>query len=282
MFTITVASILLVIFIGLGLYFKSVPIFEHNSFWHLITSSEWKPENGEFGFLPFIAGTIAITLIAIVLSLPIALLSALFLTEFSKSYLKKWVFTALDILAGIPSVVYGVWGTLFIVPWISDKLAPHFVEYSTGYTVLAGGIVLGVMILPLLISLFVEIFSAVPREFRDASLSLGATKWQTSKFVILRKTFPGIMAAVILAVSRAFGETIAVLMVCGNLPLIPHSLFDSCYPLPALIANNYGEMLSVPLYESALMLAAFLLFIVVFIFNISSRTVIYRIERKFK
>lgn len=282
MFSITVFSVLLVVLIGLGLYLKSVPIFEHNSFWHLISSTEWRPGNGQFGFLPFIAGTVAITFIAIVLSLPIALLSALFLTEFSKSYLKKWVFTALDILAGIPSVVYGVWGTLFIVPWISEKLAPHFVEYSTGYTVLAGGIVLGVMILPLLISLFVEIFSAVPREFRDAALSLGATKWQTSKFVILRKTFPGILAAVILAVSRAFGETIAVLMVCGNLPLVPHSLFDSCYPLPALIANNYGEMLSVPLYESALMLAAFLLFIVVFIFNASSRAVIYRIERKFK
>jgi len=282
MFSITVAAILLVVLIGIGLYIKSVPVFEKNSFWHLISSSEWRPGNGQFGFLPFIAGTLAITLLAILLSLPIALLTSLFLTEYSKSYIKKWVLTALDILAGIPSVVYGVWGTLFIVPWISEKLAPHFVEYSTGYTVLAGGIVLGVMILPLLISLFVEIFTAGPREFRDASLSLGATKWQTSKHVILRKTFPGILAAVILAVSRAFGETIAVLMVCGNLPLVPHSLFDSCYPLPALIANNYGEMLSVPLYESALMLAAFLLFMVVFIFNASSRAVIYRIERKFK
>ena len=282
MFTITVASILLVILIGLGLYLKSVPVFENNSFWHLITASDWKPGKGEFGFLPFIAGTLWITTIAVILALPIALLSALFLNEYSKTAVKKWVFTALDILAGIPSVVYGVWGTLFIVPWISEKLAPHFVEYSTGYTVLAGGIVLGVMILPLLISLFVEIFSAVPREYRDASLSLGATKWQTCKHVILRKTFPGILAALILAVSRAFGETIAVLMVCGNIPLVPHSLFDSCYPLPALIANNYGEMLSVPLYESALMLAAFLLFIVVFIFNATSRAIIYRIERKFK
>jgi len=282
MFTITVASILLVVLIGLGLYLKSVPIFQHYSFWHLISSSEWKPGNGKFGFLPFIAGTLWITFIAVFLALPIALLAALFLTEYSKSYVKKWVFTALDILAGIPSVVYGVWGILFVVPWISDKLAPHFVEYSTGYTVLAGGIVLGVMILPLMISLFVEIFSAVPREFREASLALGATKWQTSKFVILRKTFPGILAALILAVSRAFGETIAVLMVCGNLPLLPHSLFDACYPLPALIANNYGEMLSVPLYESALMLAAFLLFIVVFIFNASSRAVIYRIEKRFR
>jgi len=282
MLSITVASILLVVLIGLGLYMKSAPIFETKSFWQLVSGTEWKPGRGEFGFLPFIAGTLWVTGIAVLLALPISLFTALYITEHSKPFVKKWIFPALDILAGIPSVVYGVWGILLIVPWVSEKLAPYFVEYSTGYTVLAGGIVLGVMILPLLISLFVEIFSAVPREFRDAALSLGATKWQTSKFVILRKTFPGIMAAVILAVSRAFGETIAVLMVCGNLPLVPHSLFDSCYPLPALIANNYGEMLSVPLYESALMLAAFLLFIVVFIFNASSRAVIYRIERKFK
>lgn len=282
MFTITVASILLVVLIGLGLYLKSVPIFEQKSLWQLVSSSEWKPGKGEFGFLPFIAGTLWVTGIAVILAVPISLFTAIFITEHSKPYVKKWIFPALDILAGIPSVVYGVWGILLIVPWISEKLAPHFVEYSTGYTTLSGGIVLAVMILPLLISLFVEIFSAVPKEFRDASLSLGATKWQTSKHVILRKALPGILAAVMLAISRAFGETIAVLMVCGNIPEIPKSLFDSCYPLPALIANNYGEMLSIPLYESALMLAAFFLFVVVLLFNVSSRTIIYTIERKFK
>ena len=155
-------------------------------------------------------------------------------------------------------------------------------EYSTGYTALAGGIVLGIMILPLLISLFVEIFSSVPKEFREASLSLGATKWQTTKRVLLRRTAPGIFAAVILSVSRALGETMAVLMVCGNIAKIPDSVFDGCYPLPALIANNYGEMLSVPLYESALMLAAFILFVVVFLFNVVSRIILYRIEKSFQ
>jgi len=282
MFTLTVALIVLVILIGFGLYLKSVPIFEEKSLWSLISTSEWKPGKGNFGFLPFIAGTLWVTTLSMILALPIALLTALFLTEHSKPSVKKWVFPVLDILAGLPSVVYGVWGILLIVPWISEKLAPNFIEYSTGYTTLAGGIVLGIMILPLLISLFIELFSAVPKEFRDASLSLGATRWQTSKFIILRKTLPGIIAAVILAVSRALGETIAVLMVCGNIPQLPKSLFDSCYPLPALIANNYGEMLSIPLYESALMLAAFLLFIVVVLFNASSRIVLYRIEKKFR
>ncbi len=112
-------------------------------------------------------------------------------------------------------------------------------------------------------------------------MSLGATKWQTVKKVVLRQTFPGIIAAVILAISRAFGETIAVLMVCGNLPQIPHSLFDAAYPLPALIANNYGEMLSLPLYEAALMFAALILFVVILMFNLLSRIVLYRIEKRF-
>ena len=280
MLFLTIASILLVIAMAFGLYFKSAPIFESNSLWDLIFSSQWKPGQGKFGFLPFIVGTLWITILAVIFALPIALLTAVFLTEHSKSYIKKWVFPALDILAGLPSVVYGVWGVLLIVPWISEKLAPHFVEFSTGYTTLAGGIVLGVMILPLLVSLFIEIFSVVPKELRDASLSLGANKWETTKYIVLRKSRSGIFAAIVLAVSRALGETIAVLMVCGNLPQIPHSLFDACYPLPALIANNYCEMLSIPLHEAALMLAALLLFVVVLLFYAGSRIVLHQIEHK--
>ena len=280
MLFLTIASILLVIAMAFGLYFKSAPIFESNSLWDLIFSSQWKPGQGKFGFLPFIVGTLWITILAVIFALPIALLTAVFLTEHSKSYIKKWVFPALDILAGLPSVVYGVWGVLLIVPWISEKLAPHFVEFSTGYTTLAGGIVLGVMILPLLVSLFIEIFSVVPKELRDASLSLGANKWETTKYIVLRKSRSGIFAAIVLAVSRALGETIAVLMVCGNLPQIPHSLFDACYPLPALIANNYGEMLSIPLHEAALMLAALFLFVVVLLFYAGSRIVLHQIEHK--
>lgn len=281
MFFLTVISLLLVFVMGIGLYVKSAPVFEEHTLKELLFSANWKPMKGQFGFLPFIMGTIWVTGIAVAMALPIALLTAVFLTEYAKSYVRKYVFPALDILAALPSVIYGVWGTLLIVPWISNKLAPHFVDFSTGYTVLAGGIVLGIMILPLLVSLFIEIFSSVPAEFREASLSLGATKWQTTKFVIIRKTMPGILAAVVLAISRALGETIAVLMVCGNLPEVPRSLLDSCYPIPALIANNYGEMLSLPLYEAALMFAALILFVVVLFFNVISRVVLYRLEKTF-
>lgn len=281
MFFLTVISLLLVFVMGIGLYLKSAPVFEEHTLKELLFSANWKPMKGQFGFLPFIMGTVWVTGIAVAMALPFALLTAVFLTEYAKSYVRKYVFPALDILAALPSVIYGVWGTLLIVPWISNKLAPHFVDFSTGYTVLAGGIVLGIMILPLLVSLFIEIFSSVPAEFREASLSLGATKWQTTKFVVIRKTLPGILAAVVLAISRALGETIAVLMVCGNLPEVPRSLLDSCYPIPALIANNYGEMLSLPLYEAALMFAALILFVVVLFFNVISRVVLYRLEKTF-
>ncbi len=281
MFSLTLLSLLLVVVIAAGLIFKSMPILEEHSLWELISSSKWKPARGEFGFLPFIVGTLWVTGIAILWTLPVALLTSIFLTENSKRWVKKAVFPILDILAGLPSVIYGVWGIVVVVPWISDWLAPMFVEFSTGYTLLTGGIVLGIMILPLMVSLFVELFSATPMEMREASLSLGATRWQTTKFVLLRKNFPGILATVILSISRAMGETIAVLMVCGNIVQIPSSPLDGGYPLPALIANNYGEMLSIPMYDSALMFAALILFVVVMVFNIVSRVILRRIENKY-
>jgi len=157
-----------------------------------------------------------------------------------------------------------------------------FVEFSTGYTLFAGGVVLAVMIMPLLISIMVEVFRSIPVEMTDASLSMGATRWQTVKKVILRKSFSGIIAAVVLALSRAFGETMAVLMVCGNIVQIPQSIFDAGYPLPALIANNYGEMLSMPGYESALMFSAFLLFVIVILFNGLSRFTLNQIEKRYR
>ncbi len=279
---LTLTSLLLVIVMGVGLYIKSAPILAQHSLGELLLGTEWKPMKNEFGFFPFLMGTIWVTTLAIAIALPISLMMAVYLTEYARSFVKRYIFPLLDILAGLPSVIYGVWGTLVIVPWISLWVAPHFVRYSSGYTVLAGGIVLSVMILPLLISLFIEIFSNVPKDFRESSLSLGATKWQTTKLVILRKSAGGILASVILAISRTMGETIAVLMVCGNLAIVPSSLLDACYPIPALIANNYGEMLSLPLYESALMLAAFILFFVVLLFNLASRVVLRRINNNIK
>lgn len=271
MVVFTILSLILVVAMAIGLYLKSTDILAEHTLWDLLSASEWKPMKNQFGFLAFLIGTFYVTGVAILIALPISLLMAIMLTEYSRSVVRKYIYPLLDILAGLPSVIFGVWGTLVVVPLISDWVGPSVGTSTSGYTLLSGAIVLSVMVLPLLVSLFMEIFDNVSRELREASLALGATRWQTTKHVVLRAGLPGIIASTVLAVSRALGETIAVLMVCGNLAVIPGSLLDACYPIPALIANNYGEMLSLPLYESALMFAAFILFFVVLFFNLSAR-----------
>ncbi len=280
MFLLTLFSALLALLIGLGLYLRSVPLLKIASIGHLLSSSVWKPFKGEFGFYPFVMGTLWVTAIAIVIALPLCLLSGIYISEYAHPRIKRIIVPFVDLLSGIPPVIFGVWGVLFIVPLIQDHIAPHFVEFSTGYSVLAGGIVLAIMIFPLIINILIEVFATVPIELKDASSSVGATHWQTIKFVLVKKAMPGIIAATVLAISRAFGETIAVMMVCGNFAATPHSVFDAGYPLPALIANNYGEMLSVPLYDSALLFAAFILFTIIFLFNVASRIILARIERR--
>lgn len=271
MVVFTILSLILVVAMAIGLYLKSTDILAEHTLWDLLSASEWKPMKNQFGFLAFLVGTFYVTGVAILIALPISLLMAIMLTEYSRSVVRKYIYPLLDILASLPSVIFGVWGTLVVVPLISDWVGPSVGTSTSGYTLLSGAIVLSVMVLPLLVSLFMEIFDNVSRELREASLALGATRWQTTKHVVLRAGLPGIIASTVLAISRALGETIAVLMVCGNLAVIPGSLLDACYPIPALIANNYGEMLSLPLYESALMFAAFILFFVVLFFNLSAR-----------
>jgi phosphate transport system permease protein len=280
MLGLTVLCLFLLFIIGGGLIAKSIPILHEKSIWQLLFTSSWKPFKGEFGFLTFILSTLHVTFIAIIIALPLSLLSSIYFSEYASKRVKRFFSPVVDLLAGIPPVIYGVWGTLTIVPLISDKIAPKFVDFSTGYSVLAGGVVLAIMIIPIIISILTEVFNAIPKDIREASWSLGATKWETIKKVVLRKSLPGIIVAAVLAISRAFGETIAVLMVCGNFTDIPKSIFDSCYPLPALIANNYGEMMSLPNYESALMFSALLLFIIIVLFNAGSRLVLNRINSR--
>jgi len=271
-------SLLLVIII-VGLLKKSVPVFQQQSFWSIISSDDWHPQQGKFGMLAFIMGSIWVTVISLIIAVPLSLLTAIFLVEYAGRRIRNIASSFIDILAGIPSVIFGVWGLLMIVPLISNYIAPKFHVTTAGYTILAASIVLAISILPVIINVLIEIFQTVSADLRNAALSLGATKWQMIKKVVLRKALPGIVAAVVLGLSRAFGETIAVLMVVGNVPKIPHSVFDAGYPLPALIANNYGELLSIPLYDSALMLSALVLLLIVIIFNIISRIIIDKLEK---
>jgi phosphate transport system permease protein len=214
------------------------------------------------------------------LAVPVSLLTAVYLSEYAPRFIREFTKPLIDLLAGLPSVIYGVWGVLLVVPLVGRVIAPIFGLQSSGYSLLAGGIVLAIMIFPTIISVALEVFSSIPDQMREASLSLGATKWETVRHVVLKKGLQGIIAAVVLGLSRAFGETMAVLMVVGNVARVPHSIFDAGYPLPALIANNYGEMMSVPFYDAALMLAAGVLLLVVLIFNILARLILVRVDRR--
>jgi phosphate transport system permease protein len=259
---------LLPFFLFLGLYFKSFTLLHDFSFWDLIFSKEWRPSVGKFGFYPFIIGSIWVTLIAMLISAPICLLTAIYVTQYTKKHFLRLMHPAIDILAGIPSVVYGVWGILVIVPFISNYLGPLFGMKTMGYSILAASFVLSIMIVPFVLNILIEIFRTIPTELKEASLSLGATKWHTIKKVLMRKALPGIIAAFGFGLARAFGETMAVLMVVGNVVKLPKNVFDPGYTLPSLIANNYGEMLSIPRYESALMFAALILLGVSLFFNL--------------
>ena len=275
-----VAILILPLVIGVSLYLKSIPLFEHQSLWHLIVNSEWAPNDGKFGFWPFIAGSLYVTALAFVFAAPVCLLTAIYLTQFSSSKLMRIMHPVIDILAGLPSVIYGVWGILVIVPFISKFVAPAFNTTSSGYTILAGGIVLAIMCIPYILNMLIEVFNTVPIGLKEASLSLGATFWESVKHVVIRKSYPGIISAFGLGIAKAFGETIAVMMVVGNMVQVKFSPFEAGYPLPALIANNYGEMLSIPLYDSALMFAALLLFIIILVINLIFRYFIYKTREK--
>jgi len=265
--------------IAVCLYYKSGILIKETSVLHFLFSKDWRPMHEKFGLAPFIVSSLWVTVLAVLFSGPVCLLTGIFLTQYTRKRFLEMMHPVIDILAGIPSVIYGVWGILLIVPFVSKYLAPLLHISTSGYNILSGAIVLSVMIIPFILNILIEVFQTIPEELKEASLSLGATKWETIKFVMLKKAFPGIISALGLGVSRAFGETIAVLMVVGNVVQIPKGVFQAGYPLPALIANNYGEMLSIPKYDAALMLAALVLFTVVLIFNLFSRLLIVRMEK---
>jgi phosphate transport system permease protein len=290
MSALTIAVCLFIVIIAAALLYRSWPLLSTYSLGELLTSQAWHPLRGQFGFASFIAGSAAVTLVALIFAVVPAILSGVYLAEYMSTRTRAVIKPTLDLLVGIPSVVYGLWGILFVVPLVRDYVGPWtdrtlgqaiplFSRTNpSGYGLLSAGFVLGVMVFPLIMAVTEEVMRTIPRETREAALCLGATRWEVTKLIVRRQALGGVLAAVVLGFSRAFGETLAVMMLIGNTVQMPGSLFDTAYSLPALIANNYGEMMSVPLYESALMGAALMLLAVVLVFNILARSVIVRLQ----
>lgn len=289
MVVISAATCLLVVLIAGALLIRSLPLLRTQSLGELLTSSTWQPSHGAFGFAPFIAGSIAVTAVAMIVAVAPAIFTGIYLSEYTVARTRTRLKPLLDLMVGIPSVVYGLWGILFVVPLVRDhvgpwidgtlgQVSPLFRQTNpSGYGLLSAGLVLGIMVFPLIVAVTEEVLRSVPHEMREAVLCLGATRWETTLCVVRRRGMAGILAAIVLGFSRAFGETLAVMMLIGNSVQVPRSLFDSAYSLPALIANNYGEMMSLPNYESALMAAALLLLAVVLLFNVAARLVVNRL-----
>ena len=253
-----------------------------------LTGQKWNPISGEFGALPFVYGTVASSLIALAISVPFSLGIAIFLVEQAPHYIARPVGFLVELLAAIPSVVYGLWGIFVLAPvlreYVEPALAktlgwlPFFQGQITGIGLLTGGIILAIMVTPIISAVVRDVLAAVPGSQREAALALGATKWEMIRVVLVNGA-PGIAGAIILGLGRALGETMAVTMVIGNRPHISISLFEPSYTIASAIANEFTEATG-DLYLSALVELGLILFLVTFIVNGIARVLVWNVTRK--
>jgi phosphate transport system permease protein len=219
--------------------------------WHFLTSSDWDPMSEQFGALPFIFGTLVSSLIALIIAVPLSIATAVFLTEIAPNWVRQILTTFIELLAAVPSVILGLWGIFVMVPWLRENLFPWLRRWLGflplfrgplyGVSLLAGGIIIAIMILPIITSVSREILRSVPGLQREAAYALGATRWEVTRIAVLSYAKKGLFGAIILGLGRALGETMAVLMVIGNRPQIVSSLFAPGATLATAIANEFTE-----------------------------------------
>src|SRR3984957_7992300 len=250
----------LIILIGYELFSGSKPALKQFG-WHFLVTSDWDPVNSQFGALPFIFGTLVSSAIALLIAVPISIATAVYLTELAPQWLRQPFIMFIELLAAVPSVILGLWGIFVMAPWLRDNLSPWLQTYLAflpifsgpiyGVSVLAGGIIVAIMIIPIITSVSREILRSVPGLQREAAYALGATRWEVTRIAVLSYAKKGLFGAVILGLGRALGETMAVTMVIGNTPQIVKSLFAPGYTLASVIANEFNEATG-DLYPSAL------------------------------
>jgi len=272
LFLLALSSIGSLVLITFFIFLEGVPLILHTGLKDFLLSSHWAPTKGYFGILAMIISSILVTLGAMILGVPLGLACAITLAEFSPEGVKTVLKPTLELLAGIPSVVYGFLGVVWLVPLIRDYLG------GPGLSLLAGSVILGIMILPTIISISIDSLSAVPDLYRDGSIALGATRWQTVRRVVLPAARSGIITAVILGMGRAVGETMAVIMVAGNALKIPTSILDPVRTLTSNIALELGY--ATGRHREALFATGIVLFIIIMILNLSALFITRRRQRR--
>jgi phosphate transport system permease protein len=287
--SLAAAAIFLITAVVLGVLISQSSQARHQFGWRFLTTSTWDPVAGNFGALPFIYGTVLTSALALVIAVPQGVASAVFLAELAPRRLSDALTFLIELLAAVPSVLYGLLGIFIVVPFLQDHVVPSlkstlgflpiFSGPFYGVSYFSAGVVLSVMVVPFIVSVSREVLLAVPKEQREASLALGASRWQTTRRVVWPNAARGILGSVFLALARALGETMAVTMVIGNTPRISSSLLAPGYSIAAVIANEFTEATG-DLYLSALIELGLVLFAVTFIINGLARLLILAASRK--
>ncbi|SEK41312.1 phosphate ABC transporter membrane protein 1, PhoT family [Methanobrevibacter gottschalkii] len=268
---ITALFSIFIIFIILGFIFiEGLPAFKGYGFFQFLSGLIWSPNDGNYGVFSMIIGSLCVTVFALIISVPLSISCAIFMAEVADVRIRNFLKPVIQTLSGIPSVVYGFFGLIVFVPIV------RFYFGGSGFSIFTAGIILAIMILPTIISVSFDAFCSVPHEYKEASLGLGATNWQTIRSVIFPAALPGIVTAVILGMGRAIGETLAVIMVAGNVAKIPGSLFS---PVRTLTSNIALEMsYATGLHHNALFATAVVLFLII----VSLLVIANYIQRKYK
>src|SRR6478735_7750191 len=263
------AVLVLLAYFFLRLIGESRDVFSKEGVFGYVFGADWAPGSAKYGALPLLVGTLITSGIALLIGVPIAVATALFLTELCPRRLRSPLTVMVELLAAVPSVVYGLWGFLFLVPklkpaeeWFGRTFdfLPFVGPNVPGPNYFIAGLILAIMILPIVSAISREVIATVPSEHKEAALALGATRWEMIRIAVLPYSRPGITGGAMLGLGRAIGETIAVVLVIGSAPVLGSHLFSQGYTLAAVIANEFGEAASTPVYRSALFAAGLVLF----------------------
>jgi phosphate transport system permease protein len=287
--TATFALLVLLVLAGMAIEMTRASALSIKTFGiGFLVSTEWDPVREQYGALPFLFGTVVSSLVALVIAVPIALAVAIYLAELAPAPIRKLLGFVVELLAAIPSVIYGLWGIFVLAPWLRETVQPglksafgflpFFQGTTNGLGMLTAGLILAIMILPTIASISRDVLRAAPSTLREGALALGATRWEAIRHTVLPFVRSGVVGAIMLGLGRALGETMAVTMVIGNRAEISASLFNQSATMASVIANEYTEA-SNDLHLSALSELALLLFVVTLLLNGAARLLVWRAKR---